>query len=32
MDLFNFSEKKYGGDYQNHIFEQWKTAVEMSNH
>ena len=31
MNLFNDSEKKYGDDYRNHILEQWKTAVEMSN-
>ncbi|MGP1594764.1 MAG: RipA family octameric membrane protein [Treponema sp.] len=29
--LLNFDKEHYGADFQAHILEQWKTALEMSN-
>ena len=29
--LINFDKEQYGADFQAHILEQWKTALEMSN-
>lgn len=29
--LINFDQKQYGDDFNAHLLEQWKTALEMSN-
>ena len=31
MNLHNYNEQEYGEQYKDHLLEQWKTAVEMSN-
>ena len=31
MELYNYNEQEYGEQYKDHLLEQWKTAVEMSN-
>lgn len=31
LELMNFNQEQYGSEYRNHILEQWKTAVDMSN-
>ena len=31
MKLMNYNQEQYGDEYKNHILEQWKTAVDMSN-
>lgn len=31
MNLYNYNEQEYGEQYKEHLLEQWKIGVEMSN-